>query len=185
MKPLTDRQIDNRNFKMVVKQHAEGVYEVENFLNEYEIDEILSFNTDKGFIQSHPGNVIKSLDEDQRLKILYISDRLMKYFDNAHSNIQITNIRRLKKGESMPSHIDGGYENNKKTIVFGVVIYLNDNFEGGEIKYLDLGLSIKPKKGSLLFHSAQLSHKVLLVTNGERYSLTSFIYGDKNTAVKL
>jgi predicted 2-oxoglutarate/Fe(II)-dependent dioxygenase YbiX len=68
--------------------------------------------------------------------------------------------------------------------VFGIAIYLNEDFEGGELNYPDLNISIKPKKASILIHDAKLLHQVLPVAYGSRYSITTFVFGTESTKVK-
>jgi predicted 2-oxoglutarate/Fe(II)-dependent dioxygenase YbiX len=58
-----------------------------------------------------------------------------------------------------------------------MVMYLNDNFNGGEFEYIDENnekIKIKPKKDLVLFSNNQLLHRVLPITEGERYSLVCF-----------
>lgn len=166
-------------------KHADGVYEVEEFLTEDEINNLLLSADDEGFVESHPGNITKNFTYDSSLFIPAISDRLINCFNNAHSHADITNLRRLKDGEFMHAHVDGGYPNSKKTIVFGVAMYLNDDFTGGEINYPNLNLSVKPKKASIVIHDATLLHKVLPVKSGSRYSITTFVFGDDTTTIRL
>jgi 2OG-Fe(II) oxygenase superfamily len=51
------------------------------------------------------------------------------------------------------------------------VIYLNDDYEGGELVYPDLNFTYKPIKGSAIIHPAGASHihYVNPVTKGDRY----------------
>lgn len=81
-------------------------------------------------------------------------------------------IHKTNKDSLWDCHSDneGGSE-----IEYGVVIYLNDNFVGGELHYPDRDLTIKPEKGMLVYHSGDVLHEVLKVTSGDRYTLTSFI----------
>jgi len=55
-------------------------------------------------------------------------------------------------------------------------IYLNDDFEGGELYFPDHGVSIKPKTGLLAAfdggHNNQ--HGVSLITSGERFTIGQF-----------
>lgn len=166
-------------------KHADGVYEIDGFLTEDEINILLLSAEDDKFIKSHPGNIVQDLVTESMNSIPLISDRLMSYFNNAHSHTKITNIRRLKCGEHMPAHKDEGIPNSKDIIMFGVAIYLNDDFTGGEINYPDLNLSVKPKRSSIVIHDAKLLHKVLPVKSGVRYSITTFIFGDKTTTIRL
>jgi predicted 2-oxoglutarate/Fe(II)-dependent dioxygenase YbiX len=82
----------------------------------------------------------------------------------------------------MVAHKDFGDSGTNTSIVFGVVVYLNNDFNGGEIFYKDLNLKVKPTPGSLLVHTSDILHEVLPVTNGERYSISTFIKGDKETS---
>lgn len=170
---------------MILKQHGVGVYEIENFLTEDEINGLLLSKNDDGFVKSHPGNIVKTFVAESASFIPAISDRLMSLFDNAHHHSKITNLRRLKEGEFMYSHRDNGYLDSKEIIVFGIAIYLNDDFTGGELSYPDIELSVKPKRSSIVIHDARLLHKVLPVKSGVRYSITTFIFGDKTTTIRL
>lgn len=169
---------------MNITKHYDGIYEVENFLTDEEINIILSPENPNQFIDLWHGTTVQDIMPSALSTVEEISNRFMSCLDNASSHTYITNIRRLKEGENMPPHIDSGYEEGKGTKVFGVVIYLNDDFTGGDLKYPDLDIAIKPKKASLMIHSANILHKVLRVTSGNRYCLTSFIFGDESTKVK-
>lgn len=58
-----------------------------------------------------------------------------------------------------------------KAWTHSLVIYLNDDFEGGEIVYPSKNITYKPIKGSAVIHPAGASHihKVNPVTKGDRY----------------
>lgn len=162
-------------------EHANGIYEIKNFLTEKEINIFMSSVTNDGFVQSHPGNIVKDLNKDSLDCIPNISNRIMSYFKNANSHTKINKIRRLNPGEFMAAHIDEGYPDSKEKIVFGVVVYINDDFNGGELFYTDLDIKIKPVKASIVIHNAQFKHEVLPVIDGSRYSLTTFIFGNELT----
>jgi Rps23 Pro-64 3,4-dihydroxylase Tpa1-like proline 4-hydroxylase len=57
-----------------------------------------------------------------------------------------------------------------------IVTYLNEDFEGGEFEYIfnDEKIKIKPIINSSLIMDKKTKHRVLSVTNGERFSLVSF-----------
>ena len=60
---------------------------------------------------------------------------------------------------------------------FTMIMYLNDDFDGGEFEYIDennKNIKIKPKKDLVIFSNNQLLHRVLPVTMGVRYSLVCF-----------
>lgn len=58
-----------------------------------------------------------------------------------------------------------------------IIIYLNDNFSGGEFEFKDdyTTHKIEPKKGLTLRMDNKVRHRVLPVTEGIRYSLVIFI----------
>jgi predicted 2-oxoglutarate/Fe(II)-dependent dioxygenase YbiX len=58
-----------------------------------------------------------------------------------------------------------------------VLLYLNDDYEGGQIEFTQLGLTLKPKRGMLLAFPSYLEfeHKVHPVTRGTRYTVVSWI----------
>lgn len=58
---------------------------------------------------------------------------------------------------------------------FGAVIYLNDDYEGGEINFPTLDISMKPEAGSILYWPGYLPHSVSPVTSGVRYTLPIFL----------
>jgi hypothetical protein len=81
----------------------------------------------------------------------------------------------------------GAHRDNEldDTVLFGVVIYLNDNYEGGEIYYQDLNLTIKPKARSMIIHPAGIKHEVLNVKgNHTRYTFSIFVRGDSKTKIQ-
>ena len=53
-----------------------------------------------------------------------------------------------------------------------VVIYWNDDFEGGELEFPDIGYRYKPKAGDVVtfLPTKDYEHEVHLVTKGARYS---------------
>ena len=64
---------------------------------------------------------------------------------------------------------DYGYESLK----FSTVVYLNDDFEGGEISFPAQEFKYKPKAGDAVIFPAsnEYVHEVLPVTRGRRYTI--------------
>jgi hypothetical protein len=60
-------------------------------------------------------------------------------------------------------------------IIWGSVVYINDDFEGGEIYYPDYEYSYKPKAGSMVLHSGNTRHGVKKVISGNRYCAASLV----------
>ena len=57
-----------------------------------------------------------------------------------------------------------------------VVCFLNQNFIGGEFEYIDQKLlKVLPEENTALVFGPTLRHRVLPVTEGERYTLVAFL----------
>lgn len=90
----------------------------------------------------------------------------------------------------MPPHADNCKPDGKPNDVpwrdFGAVIYINDDYEGGELYFTKLDMVLRPKAGMLAAFPATLSHEhaVLKVTKGERITLPAFYTFDKSHADK-
>jgi hypothetical protein len=62
-----------------------------------------------------------------------------------------------------------------------ILIFLNENFEGGEFEYIDENKQItkvQPKKNTAIVMDSVLYHRVLPVTYGERFTLVCFFQKD-------
>jgi hypothetical protein len=83
-------------------------------------------------------------------------------------------VNKFSDGRDMDVHHDAVLDSSIK---FGAVIYLNDNYQGGEIFYPELDFKYKPSAGDLIIHPAkdEYKHGVNKVFNGNRYSIAFFI----------
>jgi hypothetical protein len=84
------------------------------------------------------------------------------------------NFVKYGPGQHFQIHSDHGYS---YTCVLSSVGYLNDDYEGGELYFDKLGLTIKPKAGDLyLFPSSYVySHAAMPVTSGTKYSIVTML----------
>jgi hypothetical protein len=90
-------------------------------------------------------------------------------------------LARLGPGHWLPAHADncrkndaGIWElNHTPDRHLSALYYLNDDFDGGEIVFPEIGLSYKPERGSLLFFESGHGyvHEVRPVISGYRYSM--------------
>lgn len=92
------------------------------------------------------------------------------------------NIHLLKyvPGGYLPAHQDQGVS----TRVLSSVMYLNDNYVGGEIEFKQSNIKIKPKPGSIIFFPSNFLyvHEVYPIISGERYSMPHWYHNvDFNT----
>jgi len=122
-------------------------------------------------------------------KILYISNSLEmafemcteRYFQNRRldpSKYSLTidplNIKKWNTGAYMGPHPDG--DTQATGLAFSIILYLNDDYEGGEIRFRDHNITIKPKAGSLIIFPSNIIHEVLPITSGVRYMCPAHIF---------
>jgi predicted 2-oxoglutarate/Fe(II)-dependent dioxygenase YbiX len=84
-------------------------------------------------------------------------------------------LLRYQTGQEYKSHYDGGSALKR---AISPILYLNDDYEGGYIEFVNFGLKIKPKAGSLfLFPSTYpYSHIAHPVTDGTKYAIVTFLH---------
>lgn len=81
---------------------------------------------------------------------------------------------RYELGQQFRKHRDNSYIRNKdEASYFTFMIYLNDNFKGGETTFNDL--VIQPKQGSALLFNHYLEHAGSPLIEGKKYILRTDI----------
>ena len=80
---------------------------------------------------------------------------------------------RYTEGQFFVEHSDEVEGLNRK---LSIVIYLNDDYEGGEIYFRNLNLTIKPRANSLVMFPSteEFIHEAKPVLSGTKYAITSF-----------
>lgn len=117
-----------------------------------------------------------ALIKDQELASS-INDRLAKLFE-PFDNLDLQgvgSIQRQYEGVSLSYHVDSL---SNPLVVFANVIYINDDFIGGELHFPTIDITYRPEKGALIvFPSADdYLHGVLPVGPGPiRYALPAFV----------
>lgn len=87
------------------------------------------------------------------------------------SHKQVGRIMRWHNNERMPLHVDDYHINQYH---MATIMYLNSDFEGGEIVFPKYNFSHKPKMGDMLMFPSNkyYRHEVLPVTSGKRLTLS-------------
>ena len=94
--------------------------------------------------------------------------------------MEAINYIRYKEGQHFQVHTDHGFS---YTCTVSSVMYLNDEYEGGELWFPYLELTYKPEYGDIvIFPSTYIyAHASKPVTSGTKYSaVTMFDYNDRN-----
>lgn len=170
---------------MKINKIHEDIYEIEEFITQLEVDSILKYLDSGEWEGSNSSNWekrIKKLNPRPK-EIDDICKRISNLFLSYGAINNIQSIQRFEIGGSMGIHIDKMPYNNVK---YGMVCYLNDNYEGGEIYYPDLNIEMKPKSKSLVIHRGDIRHGVKEVLSGsDRYFLTTFAQANDSNDVVL
>lgn len=89
-------------------------------------------------------------------------------------------ILRQRPKESMVAHADITYDKvNKLNRDYASIIYLNDDYAGGELSYVQLDIAIRPPAGSLMIFKTgnRYEHEVKTVYGDKpRYCLPAWIF---------
>lgn len=81
---------------------------------------------------------------------------------------------RYSPGQRFAPHHDGAFRRDAKEVSeITVIVYLNEEFEGGETSFLDLELVVKPKRGMALLFAHPMLHEGCVVRSGRKYALRS------------
>lgn len=178
----------------------------ENFVPNNIINLLLNFDKAENIchiatvrILSNDGNTVsETTNENRKTKIIEIPNHIInnikntiftihelylkKIYNSKIKNIENPQFLRYDIEDHYIEHNDcEDFVNNKiKKIIdrdISVIIFLNDNYEGGELEFTNLQLSIKPKAGMMIAFPSymEFSHKVHKVTKGTRYSIVSWI----------
>ena len=114
---------------------------------------------------------VPSLDEEVVTRV----NSICKNFDS-NANLDYVGVVRWPIGTFMKPHVDDN--DVHKPDMFAAMLYLNDDFEGGNTVFHDL--VVKPEVGKLIiFSNSQYLHYVTKVESDERFVL-SFWYNSLN-----
>jgi hypothetical protein len=134
--------------------------------NELFENNVLNLNEDHGQLQK----IVESFNE--RIHKTVGNDKIRPTYGMGNiQRMRTSDADRLGMNVSMQLH----HDKFNPWSILGVVIYFNDDFEEGEIEYLDLGIRIKPRAGMMLCHPSELVHFVNKVKGGDRFFTTNYV----------
>lgn len=111
------------------------------------------------------------------LDIFNVVERVKDKISEEYSMVNIKekenrlSVVKWEKGNSLKLHVDDlGYVTDNH---IAALIYLNDDYEGGELNFPTHNMSIKPKRGDLVFFpgNKNYAHEVSEVLSGTRYTV--------------
>lgn len=156
-----------------------GIFLVNNFLSQEEMDAIINL--------CEP---ISDEEWDMRLRSAFgiddlpfaadLKDRLYEVFDENEYLVRSFNkIQRREPGDvsHIAPHYARKYEDER--CIYGLTVTVNDNYEGGELHFVDQNFTVKPEAGSLIYFPATEDYKFSITsvtTDVHRYSIPEQVY---------
>jgi Rps23 Pro-64 3,4-dihydroxylase Tpa1-like proline 4-hydroxylase len=119
-----------------------------------------------------------SLSENIKDAYDHFSQTLYPYASrNIKGQVDAISVLKYEKSGFLPEHIDQGISSR----VLSVLVYLNDDYDGGEITFANIGengITIKPEAGSVIFFPSNFVgvHSVAEITSGIRYALPNWYH---------
>jgi hypothetical protein len=181
---------------MQLTQHTPQIWTIDNLLTQKECEDFIIFSENMGYVEAEVSfaegaKMMKGLRNNYRLfyedrqlaKDLWVKlapfcpQNLDNNLNNSKKIIQngINEQFRFYKyevGQRFKRHIDGRFTRNaqeQSRITF--MIYLNDDFEGGETTFDNL--QIIPKAGTALCFIHEVKHEGSAIKGGIKYVLRS------------
>ena len=176
---------------MKVNRLSPDIYEIEDFITVDQQKKVLAY--------------CKSLDEsqwwweEQKETFFYgkqklgelpqVFNEINKNVENLFSDLLYVSpvaLQRYTDEKPMQVHRDYWLKDLDYYIRYGIVIYYNDDYVGGEIEYPELSIVHKPKARSLVMHGGNILHGPRKVDkNCFRYFSTAFVRGSVDSPVTL
>lgn len=174
---------------MKLVQHTDQIWTIEDFLSKEECQELISLSESIGYSEAEVSlaegaKMIKGIRNNYRLMYydLELADKLWEKL-KSYCPLQIERavavglneqfrFYRYELSQRFKKHIDGRFKRDEKEesrITF--MIYLNEEFSGGETAFETV--SIKPKTGSALCFIHELKHEGCALESGTKYVLRS------------
>lgn len=138
---------------------------------------------------------VHAVDERLAMQLLRLADRMANIIAETYriAPVYPDDVQLVKwwEGHEMFPHADrehpDGSEHRTPWRSYASVIYLNEDYRGGEIYFPELGIEIAPSQGSMLAFGGSLDflHGVRKIEHGVRYTCPSWFTHDRAHAVDL
>jgi len=178
-----ERKPSYMEFFEKIGNSPDNIKVIPNFLSDKEIRYLLSHIDERRMVsfvsqKDNDGNPVSWIHNYEGIRdkdnvIGRISDEIKKAYqiENIEPKSDRLNLARWDVGTKLGLHVDDlGYvtDNHLPTLV-----YLNDNYEGGELGFATHGFVFKPKKGDLIMFPGNMhyAHEVFEILSGTRYTL--------------
>ena len=166
-----------------------GIKVFENFVTDEDCNYLINFlnNADDETVSNFDSRKITLRPESETIKnlLLKVLDKASQELNNKNLFITSYMISSYTPGYSMPVHVDT--EEMRECNKVSMVLYLNNDFKGGDIIFPIIDFRHSPKSKELvcfLSEPRENAHGVKIIESGKRYVMPVFITDEKENASK-
>jgi hypothetical protein len=94
-------------------------------------------------------------------------------------------LKKYNVGGAIGDHIDKNENNPDSTMDYTALFYLTDRYDGGEIEFPEIDVSLKPSAGSALIFPTTVPHRALEVLSGDKYFIFMYIHTEMGHTTSL
>lgn len=188
-------------FELALKNN---IYTIDNFITTEEATQVINLfdeNNDTGRWQADSGGVLTNLIETTHPFHSIIENRLLptasslygrrvtvylhpyarKFRNNAYLDIHCDSEAEDDNGPLPAASFNTFNQYSPMLIEYAANIYLNNDYDGGELVFHKLGYTLKPKANQLIVFPSgiEYEHSVSKVSNGSRISVVVFLTTEK------
>lgn len=178
------------------RQIADQVFVLDNVLSHGECKQLIEESEEKGYEEAtvftgRSHEMIKGIRNNLRVIVddQLFADKLWgkvsMYFDEEIDGLKAYGLNerfrfyKYSKGQRFKMHKDGAFVRTQNDLsLFTFIIYLNEDYEGGNTVFRD-GFSVSPKTGSALVFRHPLRHEGAIIESGIKYAIRSDVMFQK------
>lgn len=185
----------DRKGTMRIKRHTQSIWTIENFLSQQECQGLIALSEERGYdeAQVNVSGIQTTLKTVRNNSRLFYEDKSLaqnywqrlKPFSPVVGGITPIGLNELFRfykyttTQRFKRHRDGSFiRDNNECSKVTFLIYLNDDYKGGETWFKDT--TITPKTGMALCFYHELWHEGFEIKAGTKYALRSDIMYGKN-----
>lgn len=127
------------------------------------------------FANLHNNPVMQNIHNQFNMLLLAATGSYVSRYD-IHENLwhEPYNLLKYSGGQQYKAHYDGSTGIGR---CISALVYLNSNYEGGEIEFVNFGVKVKPEPGMLILFPSNYAYRHIAhpVTSGTKYNLVTWI----------
>ena len=172
-------------------RHTDKIWTVENFISPARCAALIAFSEKRGYREAtvslaQGAKMMKGLRDNYRVNFqdrglaVRLYEKLSLHLPTLDTTSAPTGLSenfrfyRYDKNQRFKRHIDGRVRSGEQESRLTFMIYLNDNYDGGETKFNDA--LIAPKQGRALLFIHEQKHESLPILDGRKYVLRSDVF---------